>query len=344
MCSNKGTLVSVSSLLSLLSFSSLVATVGCRNVEVEVDVMPGGYPNLLTEKAATFSVALIAPREIGRHDLESLKSVHVTASSTFAAGEPVVAALGEPRVTDVNGDGWPDLVATFSVAELRLAGLLGPSTTRLSVRATADGEAYCEGMDRLFEVGSEVLEIPAPSGPLAVGTTSLFAVDKTRPGLAGGWRGLVLRLWYPAAFASNQPTTYFLDDREAQANVPGGLPVTLPPTLFDAVHAWSQRDVLPKLGKRPTLLLSTGLVGPASRLLRHGDTGPGPGLQSAGFRSCDAGSGNHRGHPSPCRRKRLPASVLSRRPGRRVPCPAEGTIPGIPRGHPDDSVRSAANP
>lgn len=269
---NKGTLLSV-----VLSVVSSVAAVGCRNVEVEVDVMPGVYPNLLTEAAGTLSVALIAPRELSQRDVESLRSVQVTASSTFAIGEPVVSALGEPRASDVNGDGLPDLVATFSTAELRSAGLLGPSTTRLSVRATVDGDAYCEGMDRLFDVGGDVLEITPPSGPLAVGTTSLFAIDRTRPGFAGGGRGLVTRLWYPAASASTQPTTYFLDDREAQANVPSGLPVILPPTLFDAVHAWSQRDVQPKRGKRPTLLLSTGLgmpltfyAGLAEDLASHG--------------------------------------------------------------------------
>ncbi len=247
---NKGTLLSV---------VSLVAAIGCRNVEVEVDVMPGVYPNVLTEDASALSVALIAPREMSRRELESLKSVQVTASSTFAAGEPVVSAVGDPSFTDVNGDGRPDLVATFSTGELRLAGLLGPHTTRLSVRATVSGEAYCEGTDRLFDAGNAVFEVSPPSGPLAVGTTSLFAVDRSRPGVAGAWRGLVIRLWYPAASATDQPTTYFLDDREAQANVPTGLPVILPPTLFDAIHAWSQRDVQPKRGKRPTLLLSTGL-------------------------------------------------------------------------------------
>ena len=240
---------------------SLVTAVGCRNTEVDVDVMPGRYPNLLTGSETTLDVALIAPpgTTVSTHDVARAKSVHVVASTTFAQGAPVVSADGVPRLRDVNGDGQLDLIASFSVAELRAAGIIGRGTTRLAVRASVADGAYCEGWDRLFDVGSLVLQLPPVSGPDPVGTTNLLVFDGSRPGLTAAGRGLVVRLWYPAASASEQPTSYFLDQREAVANLPSGLPVTLPSTLYDGVHAWSQRDVQPKgAGKHPALLLSTG--------------------------------------------------------------------------------------
>ncbi|HEY5957376.1 MAG TPA: hypothetical protein VIV60_12510, partial [Polyangiaceae bacterium] len=75
--------------------------------------------------------------------------------------------------------------------------------------------------------------------------------------VAAKGRTLILRMWYPALPSLEQPAPYFLDEREAEANVPSD--AGLPPTLFDGIFAWSVLDAQPtRQGRRPTLMLSTG--------------------------------------------------------------------------------------
>ncbi|HEY5962058.1 MAG TPA: hypothetical protein VIV60_36125, partial [Polyangiaceae bacterium] len=132
---------------------------GCdkKAFDVEVDVMPGVYPNQLTSTQSTVEVALLAPEGITVH---SLGDVRIEAGSTFESDDPTVAATGKPQLRDVNGDGRLDLVASFSVAALRNAGILGMDTSRLSVRATLPKLGSCIGSDRLFDATRPIVTIP----------------------------------------------------------------------------------------------------------------------------------------------------------------------------------------
>jgi predicted dienelactone hydrolase len=221
---------------------------------VELDILPGTYPNALLATQSEMSVAIIAPRGLA---LAGLGTLTVAASTTFDAGAPSVSPVSGVALRDVNGDGRVDAVASFSVAALREAGLLSLQTTRLSVRATAVDGTVLTGVDRLFDVGVPVVVLPSPTGKEAVGTIQVLLFDKSRPGPTNRGRQLLLRVWYPAKPTPAQPTTYFLDNREAERTA---ITNQLPTNIHDIVQGWSIRDAGSALvGSRPTLLMSTGL-------------------------------------------------------------------------------------
>lgn len=234
--------------------TALTALSACAVSEqtVSIDVLPGTYPNQLTADQEQLDVALLATHsleQVGRGCLE------VSASTSFDADAPIIAAQGDIEWRDENGDGQPDAVASFSVASLRGAGLLSAATTRLALRAhTCDGSVLT-GSDRLFEAGVPLVPLQPPSGTEPVGTTQLPLFDATRPGPNALGRELLLRIWYPAEATPAQPASYFLDVREAEFNAAAS---QLPPGIFDLVHGWSIQGATAASGRRPTLLLSTG--------------------------------------------------------------------------------------
>jgi hypothetical protein len=256
---------------------AVLALAGCGEAAVvkttaDVDVLPGTYPNLVQAGQAELTVAVLAPRSLELADLGTLK---VTAGEGVDIGAPLVSATGEVQLRDVDGDGRVDAVASFAVAALREAGLLGAETRHLTVRVTAGNGTTLTGSDRLFDIGAPLLALPSPGGTEGVGTVQVPLFDARRPGPTAAGRQILLRVWYPARPTPAQPATYFLDTREADRNAASN---QLPVNIFDVVQAWSVRDARSALaGSRPTLLLSTGFGVPltfysaiAEALASHG--------------------------------------------------------------------------
>lgn len=243
------------SVVNIAQWTALVALSACAGAEqtVSIDVLPGIYPNQLTTDQGQLNVALLAPHrleQVGRGCLA------VSASTSFDADAPIIAAQGDIEWRDENGDGLRDAVASFSVASLRDAGLLGAETTHLAVRASACDGSVLTGSGRLFDAGVPLVPLLPPSGTEAVGTIQLPLFDASRPGQSAVGRELLLRIWYPAAATAAEPASYFLDVREADLNAASS---QLPPGIFDLVHGWSILGTKSASGRRPTLLLSTGL-------------------------------------------------------------------------------------
>jgi hypothetical protein len=238
-------LISVGNIAQWIALAALSA---CAVTEqtVSIDVLPGIYPNQLTTNQAQLEVALLAPHSV---DLLARGCLAVSASTTFDAGAPIVAAQGEIEWRDENGDGLRDAVASLSVASLRDAGLLGGETTQLAIRATTCDGSVLTGSDRLFEAGLPLVPLLPPSGTETVGTIQLPLFDSSRPGPSAFGRELMLRIWYPAAATAAQPASYFLDAREADLNAASS---QLPPGIFDLVHGWSMLGTKPAPGRRPT--------------------------------------------------------------------------------------------
>ena len=223
------------------------------NTATDVDVLPGTYPNVVQANQTDVTVAVLGPRMMRLADLGPLSIV--AGASADLGGSPV-PSTGGVQLRDVNGDGRLDAVASFAVAALRDAGLLGGESRHLTVRASASDGTTLTGSDRLFEAGAPVLPLPGPAGPEAVGTVRLLLSDRGRPGPTPAGRQIFLRVWYPATATTAQPAPYFLDVREAHRNAASS---ELPTNIFDVVHAWSVRDARPAMmGSRPALLLSTG--------------------------------------------------------------------------------------
>jgi dienelactone hydrolase len=218
---------------------------------LEIDILPDRYPNLLAANEPTLSVAVLSPRRTRRR---APLLTQAWLQGDGSAQGPRVEAVGGPRQRDVNGDGYSDLVFTFSRPLLEQSGLLNDSTTRLALVARSQDLTERVGVDRLFTNEALILRLTEPSGPAPVGTQTLSLVDATRTVWSGRARTLLVRTWYPAEATGRQPAPYFLDPREADANAPI-------PHLFDSVHASSVRDAPVAYGprRRPMLVLSTGL-------------------------------------------------------------------------------------
>jgi hypothetical protein len=247
--------------LFLPLLSVLMACEG--NVRLEVDVLPGSFPNVIGPDRDVLDVGVLAVEgfDPGWLDPE-------TAVLTAGGGAAEVPALAAAPPADVNGDGRPDVVLTFSVTALREAALVTGETSRLVLRARGRGRlqgVVGEGWDRVVLDASGVARLPAPGGPHAVGTTSFVFADPTRPAPAGlqqPHRTLVVRAFYPAAgdprSATVQPATYFLDDREAQIHAERR---RLPALFFDRAAGWARLDAHPTERPRrlPVLVFSPGL-------------------------------------------------------------------------------------
>jgi hypothetical protein len=269
---------------SALMLSTLAFVVACSSndpiaadepsiaIVPSVDILPNVYPNRLAAAQTELDVVLTGS---STRSLDQLGPLAAQASASLDSDGPSVAATGPIRLRDEDGDGHLDAIATFATAELRAAGLLGPDTTRLSVRLRAGDQTVVAGDDRLFDAGAWLLSLPEPTGHAAVGTTSLWLTDTSRPGSLDQGRRIGLRLWYPARETGAQPADYFLDSREARLNAEGN---GLPATVFDRVHGASRLDVsVDDSGPYPVLLLSTGWSSPialysslAQELASHG--------------------------------------------------------------------------
>jgi predicted dienelactone hydrolase len=125
------------------------------------------------------------------------------------------------------------------------------------------------------------LSLPAPTGPAAVGRTTLALVDhdRTDPWVPeAGPRRLMVTMFYPAVPRTGTPAPY-LDLDEATALVDfAEFGEQLPASRLAATRTWSRTGARPLPGRRPLVLLSPGFTVP-----RHTLTALAEDLASRGY-------------------------------------------------------------
>jgi dienelactone hydrolase len=139
----------------------------------------------------------------------------------------------------------------------------------LSVSATANAAATVD------------LSLPAPTGPAAVGRTTLALTDRDRvdPWVPeAGPRRLMVTLFYPAVRGTGRPAPY-MDITEATALVDfAQLGPEFTAERLANTRTWSRTHARPLPGRRPLVLLSPGFTVP-----RHTLTALAEDLASRGY-------------------------------------------------------------
>jgi len=118
---------------------------------------------------------------------------------------------------------------------------------------------------------SAPFELPAPTGPFAVGTTTWRLVDTSRPetlGAPGESRNVEVHAWYPAAAAPRSEPAAYLRGGVAEVRTFATL-FRAPETSFDALalvrtHATFDAPTVTEPRKLPVLVFSVGFTGIAS--------------------------------------------------------------------------------
>ncbi|RSS70744.1 alpha/beta hydrolase [Streptomyces sp. WAC06614] len=113
------------------------------------------------------------------------------------------------------------------------------------------------------------LELPRPTGPLAVGRDSLHLVDRSRkdPWVPTADRELMLSLFYPARPRTGTPSSYMTvpEATTLLAQWPGvGDRVT--PEQVAATRTYAREDARPQAGRYPLVVLSPGFTVPRTTL------------------------------------------------------------------------------
>ncbi|GLW57973.1 alpha/beta hydrolase family protein [Kitasatospora phosalacinea] len=154
-------------------------------------------------------------------------------------------------------------------AALLLAALA--ATAGLPGTAAAAGSGAGAGAQQATVARQATAQLPEPSGPFAIGTTSLRISDDSRPDpwTAGRTRELMVSLWYPAVRSADGPRApYMTAAAGAHFGGPDGIgainySVTPGSTDWSSIrtHARTDAPVLPG-GPRPVVLYSAGLGDP----------------------------------------------------------------------------------
>ncbi len=125
-------------------------------------------------------------------------------------------------------------------------------------------------------------ELPRPTGPHAVGRSTLHLVDTGRqdPWVpSAGPRQLMVSMYYPARHGSSGPTAPYMTTEEARLLIRLRAPdVTVPPEAISGVRTWAHTDARPAHGRFPLVVLSPGFTFPRATL-----TGLAEDLASRGY-------------------------------------------------------------
>ncbi|MFH8410770.1 alpha/beta hydrolase family protein [Streptomyces sp. NPDC018019] len=137
------------------------------------------------------------------------------------------------------------LAATASTAQA------APSVPAPSVLPAAD--AGTEAATRL--------RLPAPTGPYAVGRTTLPLTDRSRPDPwvpAAKARELMVDMYYPARRGTGTPARYATTEEARLLLKEAGLEGVVDPETLSGTAVHSRTDARPAAGKHPLLVLSPG--------------------------------------------------------------------------------------
>lgn len=246
--------------LSIASLT-LLASACQGELDATLDILPQRYPNRLDAGDTTVTAVVYSPP--GAFSIPS--DAHALARAAESPGDEGAEhapgeVMGDVAFRDVDGDGRRDAIARFAADDLRAARLL---STPGGVEVSIEGRSFTwTGRDRLFDADAQLVVLPEPSGPSAVGTASLLLHDASRPGPGEAGRALLVRLWYPALPSDRQPAPYFLDARQAELNLRTS-PLPLPPDLFERTHGFAHAHGAPASAEpRPAVILSTGWSAP----------------------------------------------------------------------------------
>ncbi|MEU5431795.1 alpha/beta hydrolase [Streptomyces sp. NPDC020719] len=125
------------------------------------------------------------------------------------------------------------------------------------------------------------LTLPRPTGPHAVGRSTLDLVDTHRPDPwvpAAGPRRLMVSVFYPARPHTGAPATYMSTEEAAlllQRRAPGA---GIPPATLSGTRSWARTGARPAPGRFPLVVLSPGFTLPRTTL-----TGLAEDLASRGY-------------------------------------------------------------
>lgn len=168
-------------------------------------------------------------------------------------------------------------VAAVALAATVALGVAGAPSAMAAPAAPAAGAQGAAGQQGTAAQHGTVAQqaraaLPAPTGPYAVGTTSVHLVDRHRedPWKAGRPRELMISLWYPTARPAlgNDRAPYMTPDAGAHFGSAGSLPqgsLGFEPDRTDwsgvRTHARADAPALPGRA-RPVVLYSAGLGDP----------------------------------------------------------------------------------
>ena len=157
------------------------------------------------------------------------------------------------------------------------------------------------------------LSLPAPTGPAAVGRTTLALTDHSRidPWVPeAGPRQLMVTVFYPAVRGTGSPAPY-MDITEATALVTGTeFEDKLTPARLAGTRTWSRTQARPLPGRHPLVVLSPGFTVP-----RHTLTALAEDLASRGYvaatvdHAFEAAGAKFPGGVLPCKACELPGKI-----------------------------------
>lgn len=237
-----------------------------RDLAVRIDVLPGAWPNTTSFDApAAIDVAILGSAEL---DATAVDGASLVAWSYDRSR--TVAVATELRFEDVDGDGRDDAIAAIELDALLTAGVIGPKATRLVLAGeTVDGDRL-EGWDLVLDAARPTLELPAVTGPYAVGVVDYAWTDDARTNevgpAAGDPRRIKVQVWYPADVVPGaQPTQAWRSLAESAAMVDWFfltyLGIDLPTELYEYVSVPAVLDapLHTGAGPLPVLVFSHGL-------------------------------------------------------------------------------------
>ncbi|WP_369391537.1 alpha/beta hydrolase family protein [Streptomyces sp. CG1] len=134
---------------------------------------------------------------------------------------------------------------------------------------TLAGTAAAHRTVAATDTASSPAELPAPTGPHAVGRDILHLVDEHRqdPWVpSAGPRQLMVSVYYPARPGTGGAAPYMTTEAARlmlQMKVPG---TTIPPEAVSGTRTWSHTDAIPLHGRFPLVLLSPGFTMPRTEI------------------------------------------------------------------------------
>ncbi|MFG1754653.1 alpha/beta hydrolase family protein [Streptosporangium sandarakinum] len=152
----------------------------------------------------------------------------------------------------------------------RLAAiLLGFTTATACAASPAQIVAAAHAAPSTVSYSSGTAVLPRPTGPHAVGRTTLHLLDARRPDPwvpSAGPRQLMVSMYYPARSKTGGPAPYMTTEEARlflQAKAPDA---NIPPDKLSSARTWAHTDAHPTRGRFPLVVLSPGLAFPRATL------------------------------------------------------------------------------